>query len=172
MDRAFNKGEYVIYGKVGVCLVLDCCFQSFGKDTGEQYYALKPKNDPRSTLYVPCGNEKLMARLRPLLTKEEIDEILQGVSPDDFPWNEDKNERTSFYRTVLSSFDHRQLVRLIRTLYAKKEEKARLGKKLFALDETVLADAVRLVEDEFSLVLGISPSGVEDYVLSHMAPTE
>lgn len=78
MCKQFAAGERVVYGKMGVCLVTDRQVMAFGGES-EEYYILQPQRDPRSSIYVPCGNALLMAKLRPLLSKEEIDTILQGV---------------------------------------------------------------------------------------------
>lgn len=163
MSEVFEKEQYVVYGKMGVCRVVDRQMLTFG-GAKEEYYVLAPARDPRSSVYVPCANEALMARLRPLLTKDEIDDILSHVTQEDIPWTEDRGERASQFRAIIGGGDRRQIVRLVRCLYAKKQEKTAAGKKLSAADEAFLQECIRLVEEEFVLVLGITPAQVGDYI--------
>ncbi len=163
MSEVFEKEQYVVYGKMGVCRVIDRQRLSFGGDK-EEYYILAPAHDPRSSVYVPCGNETLMARLRPLLTKDEIDDILSCVTQTDIPWTEDRAERATQFRAIIGGGDRRQIVRLVRCLYEKKQEKLAAGKKLSAADEAFLQECIRLIEEEFVLALGISAEQVGDYI--------
>lgn len=163
MSEVFEKEQYVVYGKMGVCRVVDRQLLSFGGDK-EDYYILAPARDPRSSVYVPCANEALMARLRPLLTGDEIDEILSRVTQADIPWTEDRGERATQFRAIISGGDRRQIVRLVRCLYTKKQEKTAAGKKLSAADEAFLQECIRLVEEEFVLALGITAEQVGDYI--------
>ena len=167
MDGVFEKDTHVVYGKMGVCRVIDRVAMAFASAEKQEYYALSPMRDPNSTVYVPCHNEKLMAKLRPLLTKQEIDALLGQVVDGSVCWDENKNERAAMFHDILSEGDRRQLVRLIRCLYKKKEERVAAGKKLPAADEAILQECVRLVEEEFSLSLDIPKSQVGEYIRSY-----
>lgn len=160
--------QYVVYGKVGVCRVEDKRRMSFGTAGEGEYYVLNPLNDPRSSLYVPCDNEKLMSRLRPLMTKEQIDSLLENAPEQKFEWIEDKNERNARFRSVLAQDDRTELLRMIRCLYTRQREKVAVGKKLTAVDEAILQSAVHLLEQEFSCALKIPRYAVGEYVRSHM----
>ncbi len=163
MCKQFAAGERVVYGKMGVCLVTDRQVMAFGGES-EEYYILQPQRDPRSSIYVPCGNALLMAKLRPLLSKEEIDTILQGVPQEDIGWIDDKNERSTQFRRILAQDDRRQLLRLIRCLMSEKRRRIAAGKKLPAADEATLQEGVHLVEQEFSQVLNIPAAQVNEYI--------
>ncbi len=163
MSPCFEKDQYVVYGKMGVCRVVDRQWLSFGADK-EEYYILAPVSDSCSSVYVPCGNEMLLGRLRPLLTKNEIDDVLFSVTQTDVPWVEDRVERAVQFRTIIAGGDRRQIVRLVRCLYAKKQEKAAENKKFSTADEMILQECVRLVEEEFSLALGVSAEQVGEYI--------
>lgn len=169
MAEGFQKDEYVVYGKVGVCRVVDHCEMTFGGENGE-YYVLSPQSDPRSSLYVPCRNETLMARLRPLMTPREIDDLLDGVGEEPLPWPEEKNERSRLFRAAAAG-DRFLLVRLIRCLYERKRERAALGKRFASADETMLTECVRLLEEELSLSLGMPRSRVPAYIAEHIEKT-
>ncbi len=160
----FKKDTFVVYGKTGVCRVADCMKMSFTGAAEAEYYLLHPNRDPDSCVYVPCDNERLMARMRPLLNKREIDDLLRGAQLDEVRWIEDKNERLLFFRDILSQGDRCQLVCLTRCLLNEQKERASSGKKLSSADETILKECVRMVEDEFSVALDIKPEQVGAYI--------
>lgn len=164
MAMEFENGAYVVYGKMGVCAVKERTVMSFASQAKEEYYALSPMRDPHSVVYVPCNNEKLMAKLRPLLTRQEIDDMLSQVSDGVVCWIENKNERTAAFHAILTQDDRRQLMRLIRCLYLKKQERLAAGKKLSSADESTLQECIRLVEEEFALVLDVPKSQVGEYI--------
>ena len=111
MSDAAKIGTYVLYGKTGVCLVKEQTSMA-----GGLYYVLSPVSDSRSSVYVPCGNAELIARMRPLLTREEIDGMLSDVDTVRLAWIDDRNERAMLYRTITGSGDRKELVRLLACL--------------------------------------------------------
>ena len=159
MGDAAKIGTYVMYGKTGVCLVKEQTTMA-----GGLYYVLSPVGDSRSSVYVPCGNAELLARMRPLLTRDEIDGLLSDVDSVKLAWVEDRNERAMLYRAVTGSGDRKELVRLLCCLMRKKRERMEIGKRLSSMDENFLQECVRLVQKEFSMVLGIAASEVGPYI--------
>ena len=159
MSDAAKIGTYVMYGKTGVCLIKEQTTMS-----GGQYYVLNPISDSRSSVYVPCDNPDLMARMRPLLQAEEIENLLSDADDVKLSWVEDRNERAMLCRTVLGGGDRKELVRLLCCLMRKKVERIELGKRLSAMDENFLQECVRLVQEEFSMVLGITEKEVGPYI--------
>lgn len=131
---------------------------------GGQYYVLSPISDRHSSVYVPCANEELVGRMRPLLSREEIDLLLSNADEVRLEWLEDRNERATFCRSVLCGGDRKELVRLLCCLMRRKIERMEMGKRLSAMDETFLQECVRLVQEEFSMVLGISTREVGPYI--------
>ena len=159
MSEVAKIGTYVLYGKTGVCLLKEQTVVS-----GHTYYVLIPVGDSRSSVFVPCDNPDLLARMRPLLTREEIDRILTGVDDVKTTWVEDRNQRTQLYRSIIGSGDRKELVRLLCCLMRKKQEKKAMGKRLSAMDDGFLQECVRLVQEEFSMVLGIAVHEVGPYI--------
>lgn len=163
MSDTAKIGTYVLYGKTGVCLVKELTTMS-----GGQYYVLAPISDSRSSVYVPCDNEMLVARMRPLLTREEIDCLLSDADDVKLAWVDDRNERGLMYRTTLSSGDRKELIRLLCCLMRKKRERIDIGKRLSTMDENTLQECVRLVQEEFSMVLDIAVNEVGPYIAERL----
>jgi RNA polymerase-interacting CarD/CdnL/TRCF family regulator len=57
---------------------------------------------------------------------------------------------------------------MINTLHQHKKVQAEAGRKFHLCDENFLRDAEKLLNAEFSLVLGIQPADVGAYILSAM----
>lgn len=167
MNQPISVGSHVLYGKMGVCLVHEQRTMKIGKESS-LYYVLCPISDGRSSVYVPCDNEELVARMRPLLTREEIDALLSGADEERLQWIDDRNARSDLYRSVAADGDRRRLIRVICCLFRKKHERQEAGKRLSTMDESALQDCVRLIDEEFSLVLGIPRTDVMDYILERL----
>ena len=103
MTQNFNKGEYVLYGKTGVCLIEDIKECGFLKK-GEMYYILKPIGNSGSTVYVPVKNDSLTSGMHRLMTKEEIDGLLLNASNREIEWIEQKNERADYFHDIIKLF--------------------------------------------------------------------
>lgn len=169
MNFEFKKDDLVVYGKNGICTIEDIKRMNFAGDT-DDYYILKPKSNPGSTLYVPKSNEKLVSKLRGLLTKNEIDAILTSCSnEEDISWPNTKNERHELFAGILSECDSKELLKLIRCIYLKKQERKSLGKDLASGDENVLKTAQRLIEEEFSAALNCSAEEVSKYISERLS---
>ena len=107
----FKKGEYVVYGSNGICLVEDVCDFSFSADIPKKpYFILKPKNDPNSLIYIPCDNEDLVGRLRSIFSKAQIEALLHKHACEPADWQEDRKQRVLTFRSVLAKSDPLELL--------------------------------------------------------------
>ena len=77
-------GEKVLYGAAGACTITEICKKRFGDAEEREYYVLVPIHDSRSTLYVPLDNEKLRAKMKKLLSAEEIEALIDSMPKE---WN-------------------------------------------------------------------------------------
>jgi len=152
---------------MGVCLVQEQKTIKMGKESS-LYYVLCPISDGRSSIYVPCDNAELVARMRPLLTRVEIDALLSDADEERVQWIDDRAERAALYRSVATDGDRRRLIRVICCLFRKKHERQEQGKRLSAMDESALQECMRLIDEEFSMVLGIPRTDVPNYILERL----
>ena len=70
-------GDRVIYG-FQVCEIVDIKPQTIGK-IKRDYYVLSPIFDAKNTLYLPTDNEKLVAKMRKVLSEEEILGLIKSI---------------------------------------------------------------------------------------------
>ncbi|MBQ0026632.1 MAG: CarD family transcriptional regulator [Lachnospiraceae bacterium] len=159
----FKINDLVHYGTSGVCVVSEIVERVF-KDEPVTYYVLKPMFSKNATLYVPTSNSDLTSRMRKLITKKQINELLSSLTDDDCIWIDNENERKNRFKEILLSGNSRDMVCLIRTLYLHQEEKKATGKKMHLTDERFFKDAERLVYDEFSVALKIPQDEVIPYI--------
>lgn len=159
----FETGQNVLYGINGVCLVEGVTEKKIGKVTLE-YYVLKPLSSNMQTLFVPVKNEQLVKRIRPVLSREEIEAILSDL-PEIGEWNEDKNERTEQFKSIVYSADCKELIGMIRLIKARAAELIKTGRSLHMSDDRLLKEAEKMVTEEVALALGIEKQEVMDIIL-------
>lgn len=161
----YNKGDLVVYGSNGMCKIDDVQKMTFPMETEEHtYYVLKPVGNKNSILFVPSHKEELVSKMRYVLNREEIDNILSSADENEIEWIENNNVRGEAFKNQLKQGDPEVLLRLIRCLYRRKKKLSDLGKKLTVTDDTILSSAEKLVCDEFAYVLGISENEVGEYI--------
>ena len=163
--RQFEIGQNVIYGTNGLCLVEDIKEMSFIKGEAKKaYYILEPLRARASTIFVPADNEKLVSKMRHVLTKTEIDTLLLGMSDKELSWENDRRTRAELFHDIIAKGLTEELLLLIRCIYVKKKELISLNKTLSMTDSKSLEFAENMVEEEFSYALDIKPSEVGNYI--------
>lgn len=160
-------GDRVMYGIHGVCEILALEDRRIDRKT-VQYYVLEPVEQAGARFYVPAQNAAAVAKLRPVMTKEQLDALLCSGEVRQDVWIADENMRKQRYRELISSGDRASLLCMVRTLYRHKQAQHELGRKFHLCDENFLRDAQRLLDSEFSLILRISPKEVGEYIQSKL----
>ena len=80
MMANFEKSDHIVYDNAGVCFIEDITAKKFDYWDNERIcYVLRPIGNPGSFVYVPVDNEKLTKKMRRIMSKEEIDTILDNV---------------------------------------------------------------------------------------------
>lgn len=163
----FQIGQAVLYGMEGVCTIEERQKMKVGH-TRAFYFVLRPVFRPNSTIFVPEDNEALLSKIRPILSREEIAQILHDAPAEDIVWIDDPNERKNEYQKILTGGDRLHMLRMIHTLLKHRQTLLRFGKHLRSADEQLLRDAQKLLHDEFAFVLNISQNDVPDYIRSQI----
>lgn len=166
----YQKDCVVIYGLHGVCRIADITIKDFSGQE-ETYYILKPIFDDRSTFFVPVKNDSAQ-KLRPLLSIEEVKLLIESISGQDVIGIEDEKHRKDAYKKIIESGDRGEMMRLIKTLYVRKEEQQKAGKKQHIIDEHFMKEAESILYDEFAYVLQIEKDDIVPYIKKEMEPSE
>ena len=159
----FQVGSQVVYGIHGVCSIIDVEIRTVDRKKVE-YFVLTPNEQPNARFYVPMHNEAALSKLRPLLTKEELDVLLASEEAHKNSWIDDENRRKQRYRELINNADRAALISMIRSLHRHRENQLAAGRKFHLCDVNFLRDAQKMLSSEFSLILGISPAEVESYI--------
>lgn len=158
----YQKGDYISYSGHGVCKISDIRAMDFG--SGKQdYYIIEPIAAGNATIYLPRDNPKALSRIRPILTKEEIDRIISSVRDDEIRWTNDRKVRTVQFQQILSRRDTRELLMLASCLYKRKTEKGLPASELEMLHKTE-----GMIEQEFSVALNICKEEIGQYIRDHL----
>ena len=158
----FNNGEFVVYGSGEICRieeVVERCFDGVNKN---KYYKIVTEEYRNSASYVPVKSAE--KEIRRTLTKNEVFEIIDSIPQAESVWYSDKNERKSYFESVLRSDDFTSLVGMIKSIYEEKQKRSDDGRKLIAADEKAFTAAEHIIHGEIAFVLGIPESEVGSFI--------
>lgn len=159
--------DTVIYGIHGVCKVAGIEEKYFtGK--ARKYFVLKPVNNDCSTYYVPADNEEVLAKMRKLLSEEEINELIDSMPYENANWIADENERKERYKSIISEGNRTELIKMVKAIFFQKKEKKAEGKRLHSSDEAFLKDAEQLLYGEFRYVLKLNEYELMTYIFERI----
>lgn len=159
----YKKGDIVMYTSQGVCKITDIVTQEIDKVSAE-YYVLQPLYSNTSKLYIPLSNEALIGRMRRVVTKEEINSILDSLPEYKDEWIENDSLRKEHYKQVLASADRVAVLCMLREIYAHKIYVQFNGKKLHTSDERFYKEAEKMLCEEFALVLNVDTKAALEYI--------
>lgn len=164
----FEKGDFIVYGASGICLVREIGKVEIGAaDKSKLYYTLEPVNSKGSSVYIPVDNKKVI--MRRILSKKEAEELIQDIPEIDALWVENDKQREQVYRDTVRKCDCREWIRIIKTLYLRKEDRIARGKKVTATDERYLHIAEDNLYSELSIPLGVAKDKMADYITERVA---
>lgn len=159
----FEVGEYVVCGNKGVCVVekittLDIA----GVDKEREYYILKPKYQQGSTVYVPVDSPK--ESMRRVIKREEAQKLIDAIP--DVPLLAITNEKLSeqIYRDCLKSGNCEEWVRILKTIWRRKQERLQAGRKETAVDARYFHMAEDSLYGELAVALDLNRDEVEAYI--------
>ena len=160
----YNIDDVVSYGKNGVCRITEIKKMKFDRSEEHEYYVLAPLRDKNATFFVPVDSSVLLSRMRKVMTKDEIDEVLDSAKDESIEWIDDKKQRNDAFRAIITEGNPHKILLLAHCIYNMKKEKEAAGRKLWACDESLLATVVKMISEEMSWSIGIPESKVSEYI--------
>lgn len=157
-------GETVQYFGNGLCTVDEIITEDFGSGKMD-YYVLRPVMRRFNTFYIPANNQKMLLKVRRILTAEEIEQIISELSQNKTVWIEDDAERKESYRKIIADGDFCGMIKAVRSIHFHRDELKFSGRKLHLIDEIMLKDAENILYDELALVLKIEKEDVYNYII-------
>ncbi len=167
----FQKDDYVIYGNNGVCTVKDIGPLDIpGVPKERIYYTLVPYYNKDSQIFTPVDSHKVV--MRTLIGEAEIMQLIEEISSIELLWVRDEKQRESQYKEALRTCDCRELVRIIKTIYQRKQHRIAAGKKMTASDEKYFHLAEESLYGEFAVTLGIDRDQVREFITNRIGEPE
>ncbi len=163
----YQIGDHVVYGVHGVCRILETEERRVDRKT-VSYYVLEPIEQSGARYLIPMHNQAALSKLRPVLSQDELNALLRSDEVRAQEWIADENRRKQLYRELIVSSDRAALIRMVGALHHHRAQQEAAGRKFHLCDENFLRDAEKILNAEFSLVLGIEPGKVGNYILTVM----
>ncbi len=159
----YELNDVLVYGNNGVCKLVDIRKERFtGAPT--MYYILSPLFDNRSKMYVPVNNETLAAKLRPVMVKETLHEMMLAAKNSETVWENDDRKRVQIFHEIISAGLSAEMLKVMKTLVVHKKELSNSVRHLHSADEKMLALCEKIAGEEFAYAFGVD---VDD-ALSHI----
>lgn len=163
----YSIGQYVSCGNKGVCTIENVTTLDIsGVDKEKMYYILKPCYVAASTVYVPVDSPA--TSMRPILTKEEAQELIAMIP--DIPMLTIENEKfvEQDYKAALKTNRCEEWVKIIKTIYARKQKRLQAGRKETAVDGKYFKIAEDNLYGELAIVLGMQRNEVFEYISEYL----
>ncbi len=161
----FGIGEYVVCGNKGVCSVENITTLNIsGADKGREYYILKPLYMAGSTVYVPVDSSK--ESMRRVITEEEARRLIAGIPEISLLVITNDKLSEQIYKESIKKADCSELVRIIKTIYLRKQKRIEAGRKVTAVDAKYFHLAEESLYGELAVALHMSRNEVEGYITS------
>lgn len=158
-----QEGSFISYCGHGVCRIDGLRKMNFGK--GEQdYLVIAPLSEKGATIYLSADNPKIQTKIRPVLTKAEIDSVLAGIRSEQMTWIEDRKARVARFQQILSQSEPRSLLLMAFCLQARREEKGLPSSEL-----DILHKAQNIIEQEFSFALELPKQEIRQYIYDRVS---
>lgn len=161
--NVFSVGELVVYGGEGVCRVAGIGPSSIScADRDREYYTLTPLYRTGQVM-TPVDTRVLM---RPIMTAQEAEDFVAALPQlvEESLTNLSQRAAREHYQAVVTSYDCCRLAAFLKTLWRKRGEALRSGKKVSQLDERYGKRAEEHLYGELAAALGIEKGAVCAYI--------
>ena len=163
----YQIGDTVMHPSEGVCRIEDIRPIRFSGNQSRDYYVLRPSMEKSSgIIYMPIDRGDVI--LRRLHSRQDILDMIHESGSYAGLWADDARTRKDRFTAILHEGNYAKMIQMIREIHGHNALRAAEGKKLSANDEHVLSDAQRLLHQEFSYVLHLSPEETVAFILREL----
>ena len=164
---SFSVGDTVVYGGSGVCEISEIKDVAFGRERPQKYFILKPLFvNQAMVVYVPMNNDKLVAKMQPILSRDEAMDLIKEINSMNIDWIDDRNARKDTYNDILAGGNRKDIISVIRVINSRRKELEGEGKTLNMQDEKILYEAEKRINAEFAVALDMGIDDVVDFIHS------
>lgn len=167
----FQINDYVVYGGRGVCKVNEIGGLDIGDiDKEKMFYTLEPVYSKGSVVYTPVHNSKVT--MRKILSKDEAKKLIDEIPNIETILATDDKKSELVYKEAIRTLDCREWIKIIKTLYLRKQDRIAQGKKITNTDEKYLRMAEENLFGELAIPLEIEKDEVEDFIAARIEQLE
>lgn len=166
----YQVGDRVLYGMHGVCCI-KTAEERILDGNRRLFLVLEPDGQSGCQYLIPTHNAAAMAKLRPMLTAAELQQLLSSDEIRENAWIADENRRKQTYRELIAGGDRVALLRMIYSLYQYRLRQSERGKKFHQCDENFLRDAEKLVCSEIAAVMEADGAEALEYLRHQLERT-
>ena len=164
----FKIGDLIIYGNNGVCKILDCGkLDSLSASKDKIYYTIEPYYVAGTKIYTPVDNDKVI--MRPVMTKDEAMALIDEIDKIEALWITDEKRRENEYKETIKKCDCIELVKIIKTIYLRKQSRLAEGKKITAGDEKYFKIAEENLYGELAISLDMTKSETKEFIIERVS---
>lgn len=166
--KMFEIGDLIIYGSNGVCKILDCGkLDSSCAAKDKVYYTIEPYYTSGTKIYTPVDNDKVI--MRPVMTKDEAMELIDEIEKIECLWITDEKRRENEYKDTVKKCDCKELVKIIKTIYLRKQSRLAEGKKITASDEKYFRIAEESLYGELAVSLDMTKDETKEFIINRVS---
>ncbi len=163
----YNIGDIIIYTTYGLCKIDNLVQKEFNGKIMD-YYILKPLNDAKASLQIQVDNPITQEKIRTLLSKKEIMQLIHDIPLVEPYWIENENERKRHFSNILRFGKRIEIIAIIKSIHEHQKLLKEKGRKLHACDEQYFKDAEKIIYEEFSYVLNIDKREVASFITNEI----
>lgn len=164
----FEVGDFVVYGSDGVYQVDKVGpLNMSGVSKDKLYYTLVSPYMKGSKIFSAVDNHKVI--MRAVMKKDEAMELIDSMKDMELLEIKDEKKRDEVFKEALRTYDCKELVKIIKTLYVRQEQKLAEGKKNTAGDEKFFHIAEERLYGELAISLGLEKKDVKEFVERRVA---
>lgn len=159
----YSAGDVIIYGSEGVCKIDKIDKMNInGIKNDKMYYYLTPLYHG-GIIYAPMDTPVIM---RNVISKDEALRLIDKIPeiPADICKNNNIRLLNEHYQSIIKSCDCEDLVKVIKSIEAKRAIALEKGKKLGAVEERYLNKAKDMLLGELAVSLGTDKDNVDRFI--------
>lgn len=160
----FNIGDYILYGKNGVCRLTDICSSPFDENDTRTYYKLQTQHGASSVIFTPTDTK---IASRKLMTKEEAESFIKKIPQIETLKVETEKLRREVYRTAVSDLSPESFVAVLKTIKERRRAFEIAKRHITEADAEYESLAKKSLYSELSIVLDIPYVDVEAYIAAN-----
>lgn len=159
----YKIGKMVVYGRTGICKVEDITTMKMdGVPKDKLFYILKPVKEAGAKIFTPVDNKNTI--MREVITHQEAVDLINEIPEIEELGITNDKLREATYKECMKTCSCRERVKVIKTLYLRKQVRSLQGKKITATDEKYLRMAEEDLYAELSMALGVPENEMGAYI--------